>query len=227
MTNLPAWMTFKELIDSQSLAEGDGSDQGQFLRKLNFAIKAYEDMRLRRLPATLSVPLPIDPELRVVTLPQDCLKVISVGMMQSGLFIPFSPVSDMVKSVTSDCGVETQDQVQYAVTPPAVKCYYMVEMDNQRIVIDAPATITTVMLNYTPTGVRMDGVTYIPRMCRGVIEAYIDWQMVLRDRTVSMSEKKNLEIEYYRQCAMFQGLQYNVDELFQMYYEHILTGKQY
>jgi len=227
MTGLPAWITFRELIDSQSLAEGDASDQGQFMRKLNFAVKCYHDMHLKGLPATETVTLPIDSEQRVIVLPQDCMAVVSVGDMVGGRFRPFYKSSDMVKTMTADCGVETQVPVTTSVTRPAVRCYYSVDLKNGRVIIEAPLTVTEAVVNYTPSGVRMDGQTYIPRMCRGTIEAYIDWQMVLRDRTVSISEKKNLELEYLRQWAIFQGYQYDVDELFQEYYDHILTGKQY
>jgi len=225
--NLPAWLTLKQIIDSQSLAEGDGADPGQFMRKLNFAIKAYTDMHLRRLPATTPVTLTIDPELRVAPLPRDCMAVVGVGMVCAGQYIPFIPSSDRVNLTSEDCGVDSQQQVVYETEPPARKCYYTVELTNRRVVIDAPLTITEVVVNYTPTGVSMDGITYVPRICAPVIEAYIDWQMVLRDRTVNIGEKKNLEMEYYRQCAIFQGLQYNVDELFNEYYNHIVTGKQY
>ena len=227
MTNISGWVSFREIIDDIMLAQGDASDHGQFLRYLNFAIRGYEDLRLHSLPATKPVTLPIDGEMRVVVLPDDFLRFVSVGVMSNEKFYAFKPKSDMVLKTTADCGVDsrtTQTESEYIYSYTG---YYSIDLENRRLLIEAPLSVTEVVLNYTPTGVRMDGVTYIPRMCRGVIEAYVEWQAALRDRGVSVSDKTILNNEYMKELMKFRGLQYNSDELFNTYYTFIKLGKPY
>jgi len=227
MTNISGWVSFRQIVDDIMLAQGDHADTGQFMRYLNFAIKGYEDLRLHSLPATKPVVLPIDGEMRVVVLPDDYLKFVSVGIMSSEKFYAFKPKSDMVLHTTADCGVTTRTTQAETSDIYSYTGYYSLDPENRRILIEAPLSVTEVVLNYTPTGVRMDGITYIPRMCRGVIEAYVEWQAALRDRGVSVSDKTIMNNEYLRELMKFRGLQYNTDELFDTYYDHLKLGKPY
>ena len=229
--NISGWITFKEVVDSIMLAWGDSSDHGQFMRYLNFAIKGYTDLRLRSLPATKPVKLSIDGEMRVVVLPRDFLKFVSIGVSDDGKFYPFQPKSGMLSAVDAECGVDTR-QVDDGYTDAGdvitrYAAYYDLDLENMRILIDGPLALTEVILNYTPTGVKQDGLTYIPRMCMGVIESFVEHQMVLRDKKSTMVDKQLFEREYVKELNKFRGLQYSTDELFNEYYQHIATGKQY
>ena len=224
--NISGWVTFKEIVDSVLLAGGDSSDHGQFMRYLNFAIKGYEELRLRHLPATRPVTLPINPDLRIVVLPMDFLKFVSVGVMSGGSFYPFFPKSEIVPATTADCGVDTRViPSQSGVTTFAA--YYTLDLENRRIVIDAPLALQQVTLNYTPTGVKTDGKTYIPRMARMVVETYIEYQAALRDKGVNANDKMIFQNEYLKAIMNFRGLMYDPDEIFGEYYKHLVTGKQY
>jgi hypothetical protein len=227
MSSLNGWITFREIVDSVQLAT-EGTDSGQFMRKLNFAIKGYEDLRLFQLPATKPVTLPISGEMRIVVLPEDFLKFVSIGTMYSGRFYPFAPNSEMPTVTTGSCGVDSRT-LPTNPDPNAVvfyRGYYTVDLERHRIIIDAPLTVTEVVLNYTPTGIKRDGETFIPRMCREVIEAYVEYQCVLRDKTTGL-DKQIFEREYIKAHNKFRGLQYNTDELFNEYYKHLETGRQY
>jgi hypothetical protein len=229
--NLSGWMTFKEIVDSIMLAVGDSSDQGQFMRYLNFAIRGYEQLRLHNLPATKPVTLPIETELRIVVLPDDFLKFVSVGVYSEGVFYKFLPKSDMVYVVESSDGVDTRSVPSEVDTNGGeivrfIGCYSL-DIENRRILIDAPLALTEVLLNYTPTGVKMDGMTYIPRMCREVLEAYVEYQVVLRDKNRNMADRITFEKEYLKALMKFQGLQFNTDEIFQEYYDHLAAGPKY
>lgn len=226
MANISGWVTFKEIIDSIMLAWGDSSDHGQFMRYLNFAIKAYEDLRLRHIPATKPVTLPVSTEMRIVVLPDDFLKFVSVGVAYNGVFYPFLPNSTAVPIVSSDCGVDTLEQPSGDDVTRWV-AYYTLDLENRRIIIDAPLALTEVVLNYTPTGVKMDGMTYIPRMAQPVIEAYVEYQFVLRDKKFTMADRITFEKEYLKALMIFRGLQFNADEIMGEYYYYIATNKQY
>ena len=106
------------------------------------------------------------------------------------------------------------------------RCYYLLDIDNRRIVIQAPPSVTEVVLNYVPTGIKRDGLTYIPRMCREVIEAYVEYMVVLRDKTTGL-DKQIFEREYIKAHNKFRGLQYDTDELYNEYYKHIETGRAF
>lgn len=229
--NISGWITFKQIVDNVMLAWGDSSDHGQFMRYLNFAIKGYTELRLRHLPATKPVTLDISTEMRIVVVPDDFLKFVSVGVISDGKFYTFQPRSDMPASVTPECGVDTRDVPDGLTEAGDIITryvgYYSLDLENRRIIIDAPAALTKVILNYTPTGVKMDGVTYIPRMCMAVIEAYMEHQIVLRDKQHTYADRILFEKEYLKALNNFRGLQYNIDEIFMEYYQHIATGKQY
>lgn len=231
MTNLSGWVTFKDVIDSVQLAWGDSADPGQTMQLLNFAIKGYEDLRLYHLPATKPITLPISSEMRIVVLPYDFLKFVSVGVMYEGKFYEFRPKTDMPAVTAGDCGVTSRLVDDGTDTNGFVtqyyNCYYSLDKENNRIIIDAPLTLTEVVLNYTPTGVRRDGQTYIPRMARHVIEAHVEYQFALRRPNITGDVKERLWMAYIAALNKFRGLQYNVDELFDEYYTHIATNKQY
>jgi len=223
MTNISGWITFKQVVDDIMLNWGDSSDHGQFMRYLNFAIKGYEELRLHSLPAIKTVTLPIESEMKIVVMPGDFLKFVSVGQSSGGKFYEFSPQSNTTVISTPDCGVTTRDTVEITTSQQ----YYSLDLENRRIIIDAPVSVTEVILNYTPTGVKMDGVTYIPRMCRSVIEAFVEYEIVKRDKGHNMADRIMFERDYLKALMLFRGLQYNTDELFNEYYEHIITGRQF
>lgn len=227
MTQISGWVTFRQIVDDIMLSWGDASDPGQFMRYLNFAIKGYEELRLHSLPAIKTVTLPIESEMKIVVLPGDFLKFVSVGQSSGGKFYEFRPKSGMTVLSTADCGVTTRDTVVYESIPAYYVAYYSLDLENRRIIIEAPEAITEVILNYTPTGVKMDGVTYIPRMCRSVIEAFVEYEIVKRDKGHNMGDRILFERDYLKALMLFRGLQYNTDELFNEYYEHIITGRQY
>lgn len=229
MSNISGWITFKEIVDSIQLAGGDASDPGQFMRLLNFAIKGYEDLMLFQLPATKPVTLPIATEMGAVVLPDDFLRFVSVGTMDGGRFYKFMPSSEMPMAVTGNCGVDTREGLSYAQSDTGTqyyRCYYTLDIDNRRIIVEAPPSITEVVLNYVPTGIKRDGMTYIPRMCREVVEAYVEYMVVLRDKTTGL-DKQIFEREYIKAHNKFRGLQYDTDELFNSYYEHLETGRAF
>ena len=219
MTNISGWVTFKAIVDSVQLAWGDSSDQGQFMRLLNFAIKGYTELRLRHLPATCPVILPIQGEMRVVVLPRDCLKFVSVGIVKDGRFHPFLPKSDNNVIAAADCGIETRETHG--------GWFYTLDIENRRIIIDCPLNFTEVTLNYTPTGVKMDGMTYIPRMAAEFVEAYVEHQWSKRDKQFDAQQRIDMEKGYIVALNKFRSLQFNTDEIFNEYYLHIATGKHY
>lgn len=229
--NISGWVTFKEIIDSIQLAWGDASDQGQFMRLLNFAIKGYEDLRLRHIPATKPVTLDICPEMRVVILPGDYLKFVSIGVFSDGIFYAFKPKSDAVTVTTSNCGITDRNVSDGLSNDGNVierwAGYYTIDLENRRIIIDAPLSLDQVILNYTPTGIRMDGLTYIPRMCRMVIETYVEYQWSIRNKGFNMAERITFEKEYLKELMKFRGLQFNADEIFQEYYDHLAINYKF
>lgn len=229
--NALGWVTYKEVVDDIMLAWGDASDHGQFMRLLNFAIQAYENLRLHDFPATKPVTLSISTEMRAIILPDDFLKFVSVGVMSDGRFYPFQPKSDAVANVDDDCGIGTREvpdgfsESGDVLTRYTV--YYTLDLDNRRILIEGPLNLTEAILNYTPTGVKLDGITYIPRMCRAVIKADVEHKWVIRDKNRTAADRVIFEREYIKEMNKFRGLQYNVDEIFEEYYIYISISKQY
>lgn len=177
MAELFGWTTLKQIVDDILLGQGDSADHGQFMRYINFCIAGYTDLRLHTLPATRPVLCTISPEIRAIPLPNDFLHFVSVGVLVSDNFAEFYPKS-RIDYTTMSCGEDSREVHNQDTTNHRhhrnYHGYYTLDLENQRILIDAPLNITEVVLNYTPTGVRTDGVTYIPRMCAPVIKAYVE-----------------------------------------------------
>jgi len=229
--NISGWTTFGQIIDDIMLAWGDSSDQGQRMRLLNFAVKQFMDLRLGKLSAAKPVRLTINTEMRCIVVPDDYLRFVSVGLFYDGIFYKFQPKSEMPAITASDCGIEEreiadgtdsagEEIVEYI-------GYYTLDIENRRILIEAPALMTEVILNYVPTGVKMDGTTYIPRMCAPVIQACVEFEMVKRDRQTTIADRLLFEKEYLKELNKFMGLRYNLREIMDEYYQHISTGKKY
>lgn len=224
--NISGWVTYAEMVDDILLSWGDTSDQGERFRILNFLIQGFEQLRLSGIQATRPVVLPVQTEMRVVALPSDFLKFVSVGMVNNGQFFPFNPKSDMANTWSVSCGI-TENVQPVETTPQITACYYYLDLENRRILIDAPLNVREVTLNYTPTGVRVDGETYIPRMCRAVVKAFAEYQLVLRNRSATQADKMLFEREHLKAINQFRGYVFDATELFDTYHEHIVRGKQY
>lgn len=226
MSNASGWVTYKEIVDNLMLAWGDSSDPGQVMRILNFVIEGYEKLRLLHMPATKTTSVTIDGEMRCVALPDDFMKFVSIGVFANGVFYEFQPKHNMLPVSTSDCGIEERD-IEDQDTAVRFTGYYSIDLENRRIIIEAPVSLTTLTLNYTPSGIVLDGETYIPRMARTTVRAYAEWHMVLRSKEHSAADRVLFEKEYLKELNLFRGTQLNADALMNEYYEHIATGKQY
>jgi hypothetical protein len=196
------------------------------MRVMNFVIKGYEQLRLNNIQATKPVTLTIETEMRCIQMPQDCLKFVSIGTIYNGAFYHFRPKSDMVKSFSSDCGVDTR-YVPDQTDETRFIGYYSIDLENRRIFIEAPLALTEVVLNYTPTGINIDGETYIPRVASRVVQTFAEHQLVLHEKGATLTDKALFEKEYLKALNLFCGSQYNYDEIMNEYYEYIVTGKQY
>ena len=220
------WCSFQEIVDSANVAEGDGSDMGQFMRKLDFAIECYvEELRMHVIPAIKTVKLDISPEIRAIKMPNDLLKFKSVGTMHKGIFNEFLP-KDKITLVEMECGV---DEVESFVENPYRKHrkgYYTIDRENKRILIDADLNVQEVILNYTPTGISRDGKTLIPRMCKKVIKAYIEQEMAIHDKSTAY-DKEVFQKRYNNELNKFIGLQYNPDAFWETYYDWLNHNYKY
>jgi hypothetical protein len=222
--DISGWCSFKEIVDSANIAEGDSADMGQFMRKLDFAIECYVDeLRMHVLPAAQSVKLHISPEIRAIAKPGDFMKFKSVGVLHKGHFHKFLP-KYTVDYTEMECGIDERETDNHASKHHRNYGFYTLEP--KRILIDADLTVQEVILNYTPTGISRDGSTLVPRMCKKVIKAYIEQEMAVHDK-VTAYDKETFQKRYERELQKFIGLQYDTDALWMIYYEHLANNYKY
>jgi hypothetical protein len=224
MADIFGWITFKEIIDETNLAGGDSSDDGQFLRKLGFAVRGYEHIRIAGLPAVKTISCDISAEIRAIALPEDFLKFKSVGTLYQDRFAEYLP-KDILDYTTMNCGVDDRE-VRNPDSTWRKWNYYTLDRENRRILIDAPIDVQTVILNYTPTGIKTDGTTYIPRICKELLIVYIEWQMALHDKVPAI-DKALFKDEYTKELNKFIGLTYDTDALWMEYYKHLRNSPTY
>lgn len=226
MSELLGWVTFKQLADDIILA--NGYNTGQYLRVLNFLVKGYLDLRLHVLSPVKTVTLAIDSNNRSVALPDNFYRFVSIGTMYQDYFNKFLP-KDRVDNTTFDCGVEDRQthntNVVAGFDTHYLRGYYTIDLERKRILIDAALDVQEVILNYTPTGIKRDGETLIPRMCEAVVRAYAEWQMQLRDG--KGGDKILFKQQYLEEHNKFMGLQYNTDDLWEEYYKYLRNNYKY
>jgi len=228
MADLFAWCTFKEIIDDLMLGKGDAADPGQYMRYLNFAVNVYTRLRVHVIPAIESVELPISHEIRAVVMPNDMLKFNSIGILHHGKFHAFKP-KESIDFVEMECGEDERDTGQHNEKQHRhhVHGFYTLDRENKRILIDAPLHIQKVILNFTPTGISTDGLTYIPKMYKNYIIAGVEWQESIRDKSLTAYDKQTFEREYIKELNMVTGLQYDTDAIFDMYYNDLRHNLKY
>jgi hypothetical protein len=229
MSDIFGWVTFQNIIDNANVAEGDSADPGQTYRKLQFAIDGYLELRLDALPAIKSVELPISHEIRAIVMPNNYYKFKSVGVMRHGRFHEFLP-KDQVDFIEMECGVDERETGQHHDHNHHNRHYngfYTIDIENKRILIDAPLQVQEVVLNYTPTGIRTDGQTFIPRMCEKVVRAYVENEMAVHDKGMNQFDKVAFQRRYDKEYSKFVGLQYDVDAMWMEYYSFIANNYKF
>lgn len=74
--------------------------------------------------------------------------------------------------------------------------YFNVDKDERLLIIDGHIPKGEVILEYISTGIKKDGLTYIPYHAVNAVRMYVLWQMDEYDRNVPMSTKKDRERQF-------------------------------
>ena len=173
------------LVNLQTVCKGlvykMGLDPYYETKFFQYGIDGITQLKLYTLGETKVEKLEMDSDLNTITLPNDYMKFVDLGVPINGRLWSLTKDNTIIDTTTLVNGQETYDEdlgegdwnyLKQNGAGGQNSRYYKVDEKNRRIVISG-IDVTTVWLVYISTGVYTDEPTYIPRAVKPVIEAFI------------------------------------------------------
>ena len=188
---------------------GSGLDRGRYFQMLKWARDCYIDLRLHLLPQNIPVELPVINNPYSVKIPGDYMNFIAIGRERDGRFEPFDEDRGVIKVMKEACG----SGIDYADRPSSYWYRYTLDEQHDRILLGGIPTLTTVILLYVSTGVKIGEQTVIPRKVEPVIRAWIHYQRELFDPTKG-GMFQVMEQRYTNELRKLQKFNFNMDAMY-------------
>lgn len=188
MAHTPAIREINSVVDGYILKKK--LPQDDFFVYLVHACDCFRNVNIRHSNAVLTTKIAVS-SLGIIEMPSDMIGFGWVGVPINGEWWTFTKKSRKVMTTTTTGGVEGQDSTKGEgvdvfddryVTYGArggVNAYYMnVDWSARRIFCDGFKSDNAV-LQYTSSGLVVNGGTYVPVQVEPVIDTYLDWQKEL------------------------------------------------
>lgn len=109
---------------------------------------------------------------------------------------------------------------QYGTSGGQNIAYYRVDKESRLIVLSGNVPGDTVLLEYTSTGLSLEGDTLVPREVMPTIREYLIWQNIENNPTIAMGEKERKKEQYHDQLKQLIHFQnsFSVDEFLDILY---------
>jgi hypothetical protein len=234
--NLKGYTTLKEVVLNTLSGMGNKGNMQYYFPFLQFAIRGYKKLNLFHLPLTKVVYLPMS-DINTITLPDDYLSFLAVGIPYKGRIWTFTKDQGLVAPDSTDCGIQVLDSTEgetvvkgdtesltaYGLQGGVNEYYYKIDLANNRIIING-LTARTCTLAYVSTGISMSGTTFIPKIAEEALIAFVHWQRVQYDDDVPMGVKKDYEEQFTKGCneleyASMPTIEELYDAVYQSFYQ--------
>lgn len=167
--------------------------------------------------------IPINGKLRVLTnhkkilLPRQFEDGEPVGNTDTGV----GAISEMVYFADHFRGGQFVAGL-YGVPGGLDQAYYRIDREERTIVFSGSIPRAEVVLEYTSSGVGLQGTTVIPREAVPALRNYLLWQLVENDPKVSATEKERKKEQYEEQVNALVAFQSTItaDEYRRHVYKH-------
>ena len=162
---------------------------------LRHACLCYQDFNLYDGEIQTSAKVVINPTLKCIELPDDCIKVIDLVTPIKGGWWSFTQKDNIVNTTTTVGGVETRDSAQgegvvidvdrvvsYGAKGGYNKFRCTVDMAARRIWVDNLYTANDyIVLLYVSSGINATGETTVPSFLIPLFDAYLLWKETIID----------------------------------------------
>jgi hypothetical protein len=169
---------------------------------------------------------PIDGKLRVITNKESILlprtfddTLVSVGNADAG------------NEIGSTSGIYFSPHYRggnfigglYGLPGGIDEAYFRFDLENRQIVFSGSTPRSEVVLEYTSTGLKLDGSSLIPRESATALRTYVLWQSQENDPRVAYNAKERLKREHEEAVAALRFFQssFTADEFRQMIYQSL------
>lgn len=203
------YSTLKTII-ANVLNDLDGGNMAHYKKYMQWAIRGYKELKLFALPIATTVRLPVNSDIYSVTMPDDFVNFVAIGIPYNGKLWTFSEYKDLIPTTTEDCGQETQDTdfgenitqdtgeyiYNYGASGGINQYYYKKDFGNNRVLLNGSPTLTNVVLKYVSTGVNIGSQTFIPKVAEEALIAYIHWKRTQFDKSATAYDKASFKQDW-------------------------------
>lgn len=194
---IPGFMTLNQVIASFLNKRGDYSKHDR-KRLLQFAIEGYREFGLYHNPTILQEWLPVNNDIKTVSLPDQMMEFLTVGIPVQGRYWSFTELDDGIDPSSEVRLIAEREEVRPGsqrplgdFATPGGDNQYMFKHDkrNRRLIIYSPHDLDEVLVVYRSTGIKANGETIIPIHAFQALRAYIAYEDVDLDPMIPINEK--------------------------------------
>lgn len=195
------------------------TDRSQRARISAIALQGVRDLNMFRIDNSKIEEIPMT-AINTVNLPDDFLKLVSIGIPFNGKMWFFTRKDDIIKTTSFIGGAEVLDPndgegvdlgkynqfLGYGTRGGVNQYYYTVDEPNRRIIINGFPQ-TKVILIYISSGISLSNGVFIPQYAYNSLFAWIAYKDVMFNPNVSGLDKQMREENYYtetRKLARFR-----------------------
>lgn len=228
--NIKGAVTLKNIVANVQNDMNDYSS-GNYKRLMQFAIRGLKELNIFHLDNVTTARLDVS-DINTVTLPNDFLNFIAVGVPYRGKLWTFTENKLLIIPQSMDCGVDEIDvdygegvdiseegwYLGYGTRGGKNDYYLKKDFINNRIILSG-FNSTWVILKYISTGVKNYEETYVPGIAQETLIAYVHHRRKLHDRKFSATERYEAKQEYLYEVEKLELAQMpSVDEMYDVIY---------
>jgi len=207
----------------------DSYSDSLIARYLRFAERGVSKLTLLTLKNVSTKTMPVNRRLNMASLPSDCVRLIRLGIDLNG----------KIYTLTQDSEIKLSDEYQCEATPSTStnEIYsnydgnycdwnyqirggmseygtYRVNTSNNTVHFGQDVNLDEIVVEYVSSGLKQDGITYIPEMARETIIAWIKWKDLHKGNS-TLGERQEAKFMYYEELDMLDAaLMPSMDEIY-------------
>lgn len=219
-----AVITIESIVDDFMIEMNTFSDSDR-LRHTRFAERCITNLNMFVLGGANTKVVPVNTQLNVAYLPEDCIRIIRVGVILSNGRIYTMTLDEQLalKEETFNCDSENIPPTATAGIPNVTDRYgltskyqirggrselgfYRLNESLRRLEFNPQMEMSEVVIEYVSSGLSIDGQTYVPAKVREVVIAYIKFKD--KNQTNSTyNERAELEQAYYMEVKRLNDIE--------------------
>lgn len=227
-----AVITIRDIVDDY-LAESNNYSDNEVLRYMRLAERCITTLNLFTLNTISIKTIEVNKTINTVNLPDDCLRVIRVGTILPNGRI-YTLTVDNLLSLKDDLysceeKVINEENINVLSYDNSNILYnknynfrggisefgtYRINESLRRIELNESVILDDITIEYVSSGLKSDGVTYIPAIIREAVIAFIKWKELNRTNS-TYNERAELEQQYKEELRKLDAIEMETfDEIY-------------